>query len=126
MDISIVLARIWGWFFVVMTVTYLLGGKAFMRELLRMHKDKSFVFFSGWVLVLLGLVTIVLHNLWVADSRVLVTIVGWASLIKGITRIAFIEQTEKLTLKFFQNKFIRFQVAMIAVGLIGLWLVLIS
>jgi len=40
--------------------------------------------FSGLYALLTGLVVVVLHNLWVADARVIVTVLGWMALVVGV------------------------------------------
>jgi pheromone shutdown protein TraB len=39
---------------------------------------------SGLYATLMGLVIVLCHNLWVADMRVLVTLLGWLSLCSGV------------------------------------------
>lgn len=126
MDTTIFLAQFWGWFSVITAIVYLIGGNSFLDELLKMHKDRGFVFLSGWALLPLGLITIILHNVWVADWRIIITITGWASTFMGITRIGFPEITQKITTAIFRNKIARFRIAMIIVGLLGVYLVCIS
>jgi hypothetical protein len=126
MDITIFLAQFWGWFSVITAIVYLVRGNSFLDKLLMMHKDKGFVFLSGWVLLPLGLITIILHNVWVADWRAIITITGWASIFMGITRIGFPKATQKLTAAIFRNKVIRFKIAMVIVGLFGAWLIYMS
>ena len=126
MDTTIFLAQFWGWLSLITAIVYLLGGKSFLDELLKMHEKKDFVFFSGWVLLALGLITIILHNAWVADWRVIITITGWASVFKGVTRMGFPEATNKLTNAIFRDKIVRFRIAMVVVGLLGIWLICMS
>jgi len=123
MDTTIFLAQFWGWFCVITAIVYLVRGSSFLDELLRIHEDKGFVFLSGWVLLPLGLITIILHNVWVADWRVIITISGWASIFMGVTRIGFPEVTQKLITVIFRNKIVRFRIAVIIVGLLGVWLI---
>jgi hypothetical protein len=40
--------------------------------------------FSGLYALIMGLVIVVLHNLWVGDARVIVTILGWVALAIGV------------------------------------------
>lgn len=40
--------------------------------------------FSGLYALLMGLAVVVLHNLWVADARVIVTVLGWMALAIGV------------------------------------------
>jgi len=96
MNTTIFLAQFWGWFFVITAIAYLVRGNSFLGKLLRMHKDKSFVFLSGWVLLPLGLATIILHNVWVIDWRIVITMAGWSAVFMGVTRIGFPKITEKL------------------------------
>ena len=41
----------------------------------------------SWFMLVVGLMIIYAHNLWVGDWRVLITIVGWAVLIKSVFMI---------------------------------------
>ena len=126
MNTTIFLAQFWGWFSVIIAIVFLVKEKSFLNELLKMHEDKVFVFLSGWVILILGLITIILHNIWVADWRVIITITGWASIFKGVTRICFPEATYKLTNAIFRNKILRFRIAMVVVGLLGVLLICMS
>ena len=85
MEISILLGQIWGGFLVISG----LAGVLWPRVFVRLYKDKRYNFLVGGVLLVLGLVTVVLHNLWVADWRVVITILGWLALILGALQIAF-------------------------------------
>ncbi|MCL0049332.1 hypothetical protein M1O57_04850 [Dehalococcoidia bacterium] len=84
MEISILLGKIWGGLLVISG----LAGVLWPRVFVRLYKDYRYNFLVGGVLLVLGLVTVVLHNLWVADWRVVITILGWFSLILGILQIA--------------------------------------
>jgi hypothetical protein len=42
---------------------------------------------GGLYALLVGLVIVVLHNLWVADLRVMVTILGWLAVASGVTML---------------------------------------
>jgi uncharacterized membrane protein len=47
-------------------------------------KNPSLVFVTGLLTFVAGLATVIFHNIWVADWRVIITIFGWIMLIKGI------------------------------------------
>jgi len=40
-----------------------------------MTDDKAFVISTGYITLLMVLVTVILHNIWVADWRVVITII---------------------------------------------------
>jgi hypothetical protein len=123
---TIFLAQFWGWLSLITAIVYLVKGKSFLDELLKMHEEKGFVFLSGWVLLVLGLITIILHNVWIADWRIIITLTGWASVFKGITRMGFPEETSKLTYAILKDKIVRFRITMFVVGLLGVVLICMS
>lgn len=47
------------------------------------------VFNNGIVWLMGGLAVIRFHNIWVKDWRVIVTLLGWMSLLAGLVRMAF-------------------------------------
>ncbi len=47
------------------------------------------VFNNGIVWLMGGLAVVWFHNLWTKDWRVLVTLLGWMSLLAGLARMAF-------------------------------------
>lgn len=54
-----------------------------------MTEERAVTVSTGYITFLLGLVTVVLHSVWVADWRVAITILGWVTLIKGVLKIGF-------------------------------------
>lgn len=125
MEISIFLAKFWGWLLVIICLIFLLRKKVLLEEVFRLVEDKSFALFSGYLALIVGLVTVILHNLWVADWRVVITIFGWTSLIKGIVRISFPEIPQKLV-PTFKNKPGLTQILLIIAILLGAWLIWMS
>jgi len=65
-----------------------------------MTDDPAFVISTGYFTLILGLVTVILHNVWVADWRVIITFLGWSTLIKGIMKIGFPEEIHKQAQRF--------------------------
>ena len=51
--------------------------------------DNTYLFLGGWVAASVGVAMVQYHNIWVNDWRLLVTIVGWIALAKGILLLAF-------------------------------------
>ncbi len=87
MEISFYLARFWGSLFIILG----LGSIAvkLLGRIIKYTEDKSITISTGYITFLLGLITVVLHNIWVADWRLAITILGWTTLLKGIEKIAF-------------------------------------
>ncbi len=120
-EISIFLAKFWGILMVIICLELLLR-RSVLDNLFKMTKDKSFMIISGYLALILGLVTVILHNIWVADWRVVITVFGWLSLIKGIARIGFPEIAQKY-IKTLENKPVLIKTLLVITILLGAWLI---
>lgn len=104
MEVSIFLARFWGSLFIILGLLSI--AAKFLGRVIKYTENKSITVSTGYITFLLGLVTVVLHNIWVADWRVAITILGWATLFKGITKIGFPGHVNKQAQQFkAQQKF---------------------
>lgn len=70
-------------------------GAKFLGRIIEYTEDKTVTISTGYITFLLGLATVVAHNVWVADGRVAITILGWVTLFKGIEKIGFPERVNK-------------------------------
>jgi hypothetical protein len=93
MEISIYLARFWGSLFMILGLMSI--GAKLLGRIIKYTEDKTITISTGYITFLLGLVTVVLHNIWVVDLRVAITILGWTTLLKGIEKIAFPDRVNK-------------------------------
>lgn len=89
MEISITLAKFWAVYMLTFAFIFMFSRKALDR-FLSYYNDERFVFITGFLSFIIGLVNILLHDLWVSDWRVLITLFGWIALIKGLIRITFL------------------------------------
>lgn len=102
MDISIFLARFWGSLFIILGLSSVTAK--FLGRVIQYTEDKTITVATGYITFLLGLATVVAHNFWVADWRVVVTILGWITLLKGIEKIAFPGRVNKKAQMFKGNQ----------------------
>ena len=77
-----------------------------LGKTIAMTNDKAFIISTGYITLLMGLVTVILHNIWVADWRVVITILGWSTLIKGIGKIGFPETIHKQAQRFSKKQMV--------------------
>jgi hypothetical protein len=47
----------------------------------------ALMFLSGFLTMIAGMAIVLTHNLWVADWRVVITIIGWIAVIGGAWRV---------------------------------------
>ncbi len=97
-------ARLWGVYFIVFGSLAIITKQ--LGRTIEMTDDKAFVISTGYTSFLMGLVTVLLHNIWVWNWTVIVTILGWSTMIKGITKIGFPEQIKKQAQRFKKKQFI--------------------
>src|SRR3990170_3010141 len=93
MDATIFFAKFWGSLFMILGL--LSVGAKLLGRIIKYTEDRTITISTGYITFLMGLVTVILHNLWVADWRVAITILGWVTLLKGMTKIGFPEHVNK-------------------------------
>lgn len=87
-----------------------------------MTEDKTFVISTGYISLLMGLVTVILHNIWVLDWRLAITTLGWGTLVKGIMKIGFPELIHIQSQRFQKNQYL----SAITLLIFGGWLFWVS
>ena len=88
-DVSVFLGRFFGFYLVIVAVALLVNRQRIMLIVKSFADNPALMIFSGFVNLVLGLLVVMLHNVWVADWRVVVTILAWLTLAKGISRWFF-------------------------------------
>lgn len=92
-------------------------GAKFLGRVINYTQDKTITIATGYITFLLGLMTVVAHNVWVWDWRVAITILGWTTLLKGIEKIAWPDRVHKKAQMFKGGQV----VWGLVIFLIGLW-----
>ena len=120
MDISIFFAQLWGSFFLIFGILFIITGQ--LGKTIEMTDNKAFVISTGYISMLMGLVTVILHNVWIAEWKLAITILAWSTLIKGIIKIGFPELIHKQAQRFKKNQML----SAIFMILLGAWLLWMS
>jgi len=84
MYISIFLAKVLGLYLVITTLSLLVNRATTKSILTDVVKSPGLLYLSGTIALILGILLISVHNIWVADWRVLITLIAWLSFIKGL------------------------------------------
>lgn len=88
MSTSLFLANAWGAFLVIISLAFLINSKA-LSHLFRYMKDEGNIFVTGYLTLVIGILSVVAHNVWVGGWPVIITVLGWLTLVKGVIRITF-------------------------------------
>lgn len=101
---SIFLAKALGIYLVFLSVAFIFCEARLKALILDMLNKPAAMLMGGFVALIIGILLVVSHNVWVADWRVLVTIIGWMALLKGATIILFPDFMIKMSMKWVENK----------------------
>jgi hypothetical protein len=93
MSTSKFIARIMGPVLVVIGIGMAMGlvmeGDTLSSLLKEFIGSRSAIFITGVLALTAGLAIVNAHNLWVADWRVIVTILGWLLVLRGVMLLVF-------------------------------------
>ncbi len=96
MHTSIFLAQTIGIVMLVMSMTALTRPRIFLNMISEFANNEFYVFFSGIVLLVVGAILVVCHNVWTRNWTLIITLVAWFALINGIVRVYLPELFGKL------------------------------
>ncbi len=83
MDISVLLAKFWGWYMLIFF--FVLSVKPIrIKQIFQDFHDQKFALLASFMAFVLGLVNILLHNIWEASWIIIISILGWLALGLGI------------------------------------------
>jgi len=77
------LAEVWGISIIVVSLTLLIKEKHLKRLFSSIETEES-LFMWGLISFVIGITMILSYNVWIQGWQVIITILGWASLIKGL------------------------------------------
>lgn len=121
-NISILFAKFWGWFLIIFFFILSFNPKRIV-QIVKDLEDQKFVILTSFLAIIIGLLNILLHNIWENDWRLIITLIGWVSLISGLSLFILPKQTAAW-IDFINVKFV--QVFYILLFLIGLFLLSIA
>ncbi|HSI69556.1 MAG TPA: hypothetical protein VK941_04930 [Gillisia sp.] len=98
MDVSIFLARFWGWYLLIFFII-LTFNPIRIKQIFADLKDQKFLIIVAFLAILIGLINIVLHNVWEPDWRFVITLIGWTSIFIGLALFIFPDPTSRRLIK---------------------------
>ncbi|MFC1576816.1 hypothetical protein ACFL42_01695 [Candidatus Omnitrophota bacterium] len=104
MGTSIFIARIFGLCYLIIGACFIMNRKAFQQVMEDFCKNAAMVFYGGLLALVIGVVIVLKHNIWAANWTVIITIIGWVALIKGIWMIGFPGSVPKFMRAYRENK----------------------
>ena len=87
MQTSIFLARLIGPVMLMIGLAVFANPRGFREMAEEFMESRALMFLGGLITMPAGLAIVLTHNVWAADWRVLITILGWLSTIGGALRL---------------------------------------
>lgn len=114
MELSILLAKIFAAVYLAAGLGVLLNPRFYSRIMDDILKNVAVTFIYGFFAIIFGVFMVTYHNFWVKDWTVVVTLVGWASLLKGFMFLV-LPQTIKLVRPMYYLRY--FAIVALAIGI---------
>ncbi|MCL8007283.1 hypothetical protein M8845_07580 [Gelidibacter japonicus] len=95
MDVSLFLAKFWGWYLIIFFVI-LTFNPSRIKQIFEDLRDEKFLILSSLIAVIVGLLNILFHNVWETNWKLIITLIGWMSLFIGLALFIIPKQTVAL------------------------------
>lgn len=119
MELTIFFAKFWGSLFMLLGIMSFSVG--LLKRVINYTEDRTITISTGYITMLLGLVTVIAHNIWIWDLSIIITIIGWSTLIKGIIKVGFPGQINKQA-QMFKKHSTSWGVVIFLIGLFIFWI----
>ncbi len=87
MSTSIFIARLLGPLFVVVGIAVPLKTQMFRAILREFDQSRALLYLAGVLGLVGGLAIVLTHNLWVRDWRLIITLIGWLTILRALVTI---------------------------------------
>lgn len=123
MEISVLVAKIIGIVYVSFGIG-LIVNKAFYKDAMaRLLQNSGYLIIGGFIAIVFGVLIIENHNVWEPNWTVIITLIGWIALLKGILLLAFPTKLDFFKSKFVSDSFLKILAPSVLIfGLIFLYL----
>ena len=99
MELSFFLAKVIGLLLMLVAASLLINRKN-VDLLFDVYEHAAAIYITGTLETLLGIVFALSHNVWTPDFRLIITIIGWSLLVRGVGRIFFPSHVASILKKF--------------------------
>jgi len=108
MELSILIAKITSVVYLSAALGAVFSRDHYRRLLDDLFKNAALTYLMGFTAVILGFLMVNYHNTWRKDWTVLVTILAWLALMKGVLIIAFPRFVQSYSKPIFEGKGLQF------------------
>ena len=103
MQTSLYLAKLIGPTLIVIGIGMLINRDGYRDMAREFLGSRALIYLAGLFAFVPGLAVVLAHNVWAADWRVIITILGWLALIGGTFRILFPQEVTRIGTRVIAN-----------------------
>ena len=92
MNSSVFLAKFWGWYLIIFFLILSLNPKR-IKQIFNDLNDEKFLLITSFIAIIVGLLNILFHNIWEANYKIIITLIGWIALGIGLSLFVFPKRT---------------------------------
>ncbi|SDS17548.1 hypothetical protein SAMN04515667_1579 [Formosa sp. Hel1_31_208] len=92
MDVSLFLAKFWGWYLLIFFLILSLNPKR-IKQIFKDLNDEKFLLIAAFISIIIGLINIQFHNFWELSYKLIITLIGWLALFIGLALFIFPKPT---------------------------------
>jgi len=119
MELSILVAKLYAVIALLTGLGILANPSYYQKTFSELLESKTALFFAGVFAAIGGILLVTYHNIWVKDWTVIITIIGWIALVKGVALLVLPTTFDFMKSYYKSTKYWRFQgTALIIFGLI--------
>src|SRR5688572_14744603 len=86
---SIFLAKLLGPYCLIVATGVLLNQQSYRKVMEDIIHNGALMYLGGVIALIFGIWIVLVHNVWVMDWPVIITLLGWIGLLKGVWIIVF-------------------------------------
>ena len=103
MDVSIFLAKAFSIYLILISLAIIFQRKFFQDAIKELLTHEPAMLLAAILALILGILLVISHNLFVADWRIVITILAWLTLIKGFVGLFFPMQSSSWRIKIIEK-----------------------
>ena len=103
MSLTIFLGQIFGLYLFITSLVMLIQHKFIKKVMAEIVKSASTLFLIGIMTLILGIICVIIHNIWVPGWEIIITIIAWLIFLKGLF-LLFLPKTADNCIKYVFQK----------------------
>jgi hypothetical protein len=119
MNTQTFVAQFWGWLTLTVALILFIRPKVLHDVKRLIVENRAFGLAYGLMSLILGITSVLLHNIWELNWHVVITIFGWLALLKGIIVLAWPEISKNTR---YETRVLTTRIALVVVSGLAAWM----